>query len=287
MSEQQRHLDWGKCVNVRDVGDLRTQNGGRTVMGRIVRSDNPGLLTEDGRTALENYGIKTVIWLKSAGEPTDGSESPSVAGLEVRTIIVEDLNDPQFVSLCVETGLWCTPLYFPLMLMHWPSVCAQIVSAVATAEPGGVIVSCLRGRDRTGLAIFLLLALAQVEPEEIAADWNLSVTRLESKIPSYAQLLADLLAENGTSVADSIRETCKRFQVAEYLVSHGLKRDDLRRVRQRLLGTEHERQDSRCIATRVLTACQRPAGEIGSRGPSLQARIRLAAPLSRNVCADD
>lgn len=286
MSEQQRQLDWGNCVNVRDVGGLRTRNGGRTVMGRIVRSDNPGLLTEDGRSALESYGIKSVIWLKSSGKATDGDELPSVGSLEVRTIIVEDLNDPQFVSLCVETGLWCTPLYFPLMLTHWPSVCVEIVSAVATAEPGGVMVSCLRGRDRTGLAVFLLLALAHVEPEEIAADWKLSVARLESKIPSYAQLLADLLAENGTSVVDSVRETCKRFQLAEYLVSHGLKRHDLLRVRQRLLGAEHEAQHPRGMATRVLAGCQRPAGEAGSSGPSLKSRIALA-PSLRNLCADD
>ncbi len=286
VSEQQRQLDWGNCVNVRDVGGLRTRNGDRTVMGRIVRSDNPGLLTQDGRSALESYGIKTVIWLTSSGEPTDGDEPPSVGGLEVRTIIVEDLNDPQFVSLCVETGLWCTPLYFPLMLTHWPSVCAEIVSAVATAEPGGVVVSCLRGRDRTGLAVFLLLALAQVEPEEIAADWKLSVARLESEIPSYAQLLADLLAENGTSVVDSIRDSCKRFQVAEYLVSHGLKRHDLRRVRRRLLGTEHGAQDPRGIATRVLAGCQRLDGEAGLIGPSLKSRIALA-PSLQNMRADD
>jgi hypothetical protein len=273
-------------VNVRDVGSLRTQNGGRTVMGRIVRSDNPALLTADGRAALGSYGIKTIIWLKSAGKPTDGNEPPSVAGLEVKTITAEDLNDPHFVSLCVETGLWCTPLYFPLMLTHWPSVCVEIVHAVATAEPGGVMVSCLRGRDRTGLAVFLLLALAQVEPEEIAADWKLSVACLESKIPSYADLLADLLAENGTSVVDSIRETCKRFPVAEYLLSHGLKRRDLRRVRRRLLGAELGAQDPRGIAPRVPAGCQRPAGEIGSSGPSTQARVRLA-PSSRNVCADD
>ena len=286
VSEQQRQLDWGNCVNVRDVGGLRTRNGDRTVMGRIVRSDNPGLLTQDGRSALESYGIKTVIWLTSSGEPTDGDEPPSVGGLEVRTIIVEDLNDPQFVSLCVETGLWCTPLYFPLMLTHWPSVCAEIVSAVATAEPGGVVVSCLRGRDRTGLAVFLLLALAQVEPEEIAADWKLSVARLESEIPSYAQLLADLLAENGTSVVDSIRDSCKRFQVAEYLVSHGLKRHDLRRVRRRLLGTEHGAQDPRGIATRVLAGCQRLDGEAGLIGLSLKSRIALA-PSLQNMRADD
>jgi hypothetical protein len=193
-------------------------------------------LTQDGWLALQKYGINAIIHLKTAGQTADWDEEPSVPGIDVRTLVVEDLNDPQFVELCMETGVWCTPLYFPLMLTHWPSVCVDIVSAVAATDPGAIVITSDRGRDRTGLAAFLLLALAEVDPDDIAADWELSAVRLRMRIPNYDQLLADLLDQNGTSVVRSLRETCGHFNVAELLVSHGLTRQDVDRVRQRLLG---------------------------------------------------
>jgi protein-tyrosine phosphatase len=50
--------------------------------------------------------------------------------------------------------------------------------AIAEAAPGGVVFHCGGGRDRTGLIALLLLALADVEPNEIVADYELSNRRL-------------------------------------------------------------------------------------------------------------
>ncbi|MEX2372909.1 MAG: tyrosine-protein phosphatase [Dehalococcoidia bacterium] len=42
--------------------------------------------------------------------------------------------------------------------------------AVAEAPPGGVLIHCAAGKDRTGVLVGLLLQLAGVEPEAIAED---------------------------------------------------------------------------------------------------------------------
>lgn len=236
MCEHSRELAWPNCLNARDLGGMRTRDGGFTARGRIFRSDSPARLTEDGWAALQSSGVGSVLWLETVGKPADWRMP--LCSIERRDVVVEDLNDPQFVSLCVETGLWCTPLYFLVMLSHWPSVCADIVRAVANASPAGVVVACERGRDRTGLAAFLVLALAGVEPNEIAADWELGAVNPQHSIPSYDRLLANLLARNETSVLGSIRDACDSFDVAEHLHAHGLSREDLGRVRRRLLGRE-------------------------------------------------
>ena len=55
---------------------------------------------------------------------------------------------------------------------------AAAIRAIADAPPGGVVVHCQGGKDRTGLVVALLLSLAGVSREEIAADYALSERNL-------------------------------------------------------------------------------------------------------------
>jgi protein tyrosine/serine phosphatase len=55
---------------------------------------------------------------------------------------------------------------------------ARIVTTTAFALPGGVLVHCHAGRDRTGLVIALALTLAGVPDTEIARDHALSASCL-------------------------------------------------------------------------------------------------------------
>ena len=47
-----RDLVWDGCLNVRDLGGLATENGGRTRFGSVIRADSVGLLSPDGWQAL-------------------------------------------------------------------------------------------------------------------------------------------------------------------------------------------------------------------------------------------
>ena len=43
-----RDLVWDGCINVRDLGGLPTEDGGRTAFGSVIRADTLGLLTREG-----------------------------------------------------------------------------------------------------------------------------------------------------------------------------------------------------------------------------------------------
>lgn len=58
------------------------------------------------------------------------------------------------------------------------------MAAVARADPGGIVIYCGGGRDRTGLITLLLLALVDAEPDEIASDYELSYERMRLLMPS-------------------------------------------------------------------------------------------------------
>jgi protein tyrosine/serine phosphatase len=231
-----RHLDWDGCLNARDLGGLRTVDGRVTRRGAVVRSDNPAYLTADGWTALHAYGVRTIVALRTLGaddeEPDARLRPPDVALVHVA---VEELGDAEFAREWAESGLWCTPLYYRDALHRWPDRCAAAVAAVANAQPGGVVVSCGRGCDRTGLVTMLLLALVGVAADDIAADWALSVERLRPRDPDYEQTLTDLLAREHATLGSVFRDTLAAMDVETYLRDAGLTATELHALRARLL----------------------------------------------------
>ena len=221
-----RELAWDGCINVRDLGGLDTEDGRMTRWGAVVRSDHPSKLSAAGWSALYAHGIRTIIALRTDGideEQPDTALRP--ADLTTVQVAVEDFTDTDFVRQWVDTALWCTPLYYRDALKRWPQRHAAAVAAVANAQPGGVLIHCRRGHDRTGIITLLLLALIGVAPAKIAADYELSVD------PERDQLLR---AAN-TSASEVIRDTLARLDVTSYLRTAGLSHDELNIVRTRLL----------------------------------------------------
>jgi protein-tyrosine phosphatase len=223
----ERVLVWDGCTNVRDLGGLRTSNGHMTPWGAIVRSDTPARLTAAGWAALYAYGIRTIISLHTHGMTEDELNlTPPQYDLVTVEVAIEDITDTEFVQQWVTTSFWGTPLYYKDALRRWPERHAAVISAIAQARPGGVLFHCIRGHDRTGIIALLLLALADVTPDEIIADYELSLDPERD----------ELLAREHSSVRDAILGTLAGFHVDSYLSMGGVSQADLAAVRKRLLG---------------------------------------------------
>jgi protein-tyrosine phosphatase len=238
-----RDLDWPACLNARDLGGLGASDGGTTRFGAVVRSDHPSYLTDEGRQAVWDHGIRTVISLETDRlEPESAARNnlplaaqDSWPGMTHMRLRIEDGDDAEFMARWAESGLWTTPLYFADALERWPARHAALVHHVARSRPGGVLIHCGRGCDRTGLATFVLLALAGVAPEDIAADYASSATRLASREPEYQQQLDDALTAHDTSVEEVFAKLMTSVDVEDYLLAGGVTMPELTTVRQRLL----------------------------------------------------
>ena len=221
-----RVLTWDGCINVRDLGGLPTADGHLTRWGAVVRSDTPARLTAAGWAALYGYGIRTIISLRTHGMTENELDvAPPYADLVVVQAEIEDVTDPEFVRQWAATDLWGTPLYYQDALRRWPERHAGAVRAIARAQPGGVLFHCIRGHDRTGMVALLLLALAGVTPDEIAADYALSPDPRREELLELAH----------TSTRAVILDTLAGLAVEDYLLAGGLSRPDLEAVRVRLL----------------------------------------------------
>ncbi len=234
-----RNLDWDGCFNVRDLGGLPTVEGRRTRWGAVVRADNLNHLTTAGWSALKAYGIRTVVDLRN-GEELESDAEPRPDGLTTVLVPLDDTADTELWRYLWDDELDGTPLYYLPFLKRKPERCAAAITAVARAEPGGVVIHCGIGRDRTGLVTLLLLALAGVTPDQIASDYELSNDRLR---PRWAKLGEDdqgawaeeRLRRANTSARATVLGILESLDVGARLLAGGLGEEDLTAVRARLL----------------------------------------------------
>jgi protein-tyrosine phosphatase len=176
-------LTWPNCLNVRDLGGLPA-NGGEIRPGALIRSDSHGKLTEHGVQAVTTYGVTRIIDLRRetecVAEPSPFADKPLY-----RNLPVQDPADPH-------DGLHLTlaEIYIKLIDRR-PELYAATVAAIIDAPPGGVVVHCAGGKDRTGLVIAMALTVAGVDRDVIAADYAVTELRLREINEQYLAGITD------------------------------------------------------------------------------------------------
>jgi len=253
-----RAVTWEGFFNTRDLGGLPTKSGGTTAYGAFFRAADLRFVTETGWAQAHVSGVRTVIDLRNADEirPTETSlttlagsaqfaatpEGPTTpTGVNRLEVPLDDINDIEFWQQINRERLNGTPLYYPVFLERKAERCAAVIKAIAHTDPGGVLFHCGGGRDRTGLIALLLLALADVEPQAIAADYALSAEALKAlyaamRTTDQQPFIQAVLADRGTTTEEAVMATLDGFDVEQYLLDAGVTGSELRSVRGRLLG---------------------------------------------------
>ncbi len=240
MNNDTRILQWEGSYNSRDLGGLPLAGGGETARGRLIRADLLGGLTDAGREALLDYGVRTIIDLRSAEELARNA-TVDFDG-RTRTVHIPVIDDFAPVDAALGDQPGWTEVY-TVFLNHAPQGFGRALSAVAAAPPGGVLFHCHSGKDRTGLIAALLLHLAGVDRETIAADYALSQTCLW---PKYEELVAEAGGEENVehwykplTAPETMLETLAYLDsryggVEAYLRQGGVSDQEMALLRQRL-----------------------------------------------------
>jgi protein-tyrosine phosphatase len=215
-----RWLRLDGTTNTRDLGGLPTADGGLTVPGRILRSDNLQTLSEDDvRRLIGEIGLAEVIDLRTTAEVLLEGRGP------LRD--VPEITHRHF-SLLPERGHH-TDVFaaeeeeIPDLPADWqesilprqvaegdqqepPAVRAYLgylhdrgeavvdaLRALAHGGPGAAVVHCAAGKDRTGVVCALALAVAGVPHDEIVADYAMTAEVIHALVaklatsPAYAE----------------------------------------------------------------------------------------------------
>ena len=248
MALPERHLAWDGCLNVRDLGGHRTEDGGETRYGAVVRADSVRQLSEEGWAQLTSYGVSRIVDLRMEAERAEdpSAESP-VEVLHLPFFVEEDADafrEVEAASNAAPDLVTATRDVYLIFLERFRENVAAAVKAVADAPEGAVVVHCAGGKDRTGLVTAFLLEIAGVSDEDIAEDYAISEERLkprhdrwldEAENEEERQRLRRLLVTPHDSMLGVLKELERRYgSVQGYLKAGGLTDDDFERIRRRL-----------------------------------------------------
>jgi len=231
-------LDWPECGNARDVGGLPTEDGYRIRPRALIRSDDLCQLTPEGLTALRAYGVRRVLDLRGTAElahgPSPLARDPSYRWTPFIDEEADRYRDPAAEPTARDTYLGSVERNAKHIV--------TALGALADAPPGGVLVHCVEGKDRTGMLVALALRVAGVPKGEIAADYAASDERPAFRreltgLPSDAERAA-FRERHGChpatilAVLDHLEQ--RYGGVDRYLLHHGLTPGQLAALRRRL-----------------------------------------------------
>jgi protein-tyrosine phosphatase len=252
-------IDLDGAVNVRDLGALPTDDGGQTVTGRLLRSDNlQELSSADVSRLVHDIGLTTVIDLRSSAELASEGPAPLDAVPAVRREhypVVPEIGETTDVvaeALLIkkkqdQTRFPSDPTcgHYLGYLEDRPDQVAGAVRGIAR-DRGAALVHCAAGKDRTGVVVALALTAAGVRRQAVVADYAATGERAEAIInrlrrsPTYARDIDSLPVESHRPRAETMAAFLEQMDaryggVGRWLTGHGLTAAELYLLRTKLL----------------------------------------------------
>ena len=260
-------------VNFRDTGGLPLAGGGRSAPGVLYRSDAIADLTPRGLETLAESGIEVIIDLRTPAERSMAPDRLPAARPFTRLNLplfegaftgaaqqemqrARQSGDPEAAARAVQAAVAQLPTLagiYTEMLQDGSAVFAETARAVAgTAEGSATLVHCTAGKDRTGVAVALILSAAGVEPEAVAADYRKSEANLTGEWANRmlgmigdlgVPLTADVVALVTGAPEDALNRALTwvhehHGNAAGYLLSGGLRDEELAMLRRRIRGQQ-------------------------------------------------
>jgi hypothetical protein len=220
--------------NFHDLSGIATP-AGPIRPGRLFRSANPDNLSASGWLEVHARGIRTIVDLRNDYEVSPSTSRPP--DLAIVRCPIEDQSDDEFMAVWGDR--LGSPEYYPEVLRLWPELVSGAVGAVADAAPGGVLLHCMAGRDRTGMITAIILELLEVERDTIAQNYARSVREIDAWWRIHGgpkgSMTDSELDDFVGNAAVLLNDFLDHVPVREYLVGAGVTSAQLDRINSRLL----------------------------------------------------
>ena len=248
----ERELPLAGGVNFRDVGGYRTTDGRAVRWGRIYRAGSLAELTEADVTYLGRLGLRLSCDLRSREEVENNPDRLPPGAIARQTPIAAEVGRLRRLVTLFRLRRRIQKMLqqvYVIMLDQNGPLLAGILRAAADPPNLPLVIHCTAGKDRTGLAVALLLLSLGVPEETVIADYTLSnrafgvlAERMRPELAllytfgfSEERLRPFLLAEAPT-LTGALAHLRRRYgSVEAYLRRAGLTGNDFERLRQTLL----------------------------------------------------
>jgi protein-tyrosine phosphatase len=251
----ERELPLAGGVNFRDVGGYRTTDGRAVRWGRVFRAGSLAGLTDEDVACLGRLGLRLSCDLRSAEEVVARPDRLPPGAPARHTGIAAEVGRVRRVVTLFRKRHRIQELLqdaYLIMLDQNGPLFAGIILAAADPANLPLVIHCTAGKDRTGLAVALLLLTLGVPEETVIADYTLSNRafdllsgRMRSEMePLFrlgfdeAQLQPFLLAEARTLIGALAHLRRRYGSVEGYLQRAGLDGAAVEQARETLLADD-------------------------------------------------
>jgi len=246
MMSHERTIRLNGAFNVRDLGGYAGAKGRTTRWRSVLRADALHKLSPEDIDKLLHLGLRTIIDLRSddelAQQPSPFEHHPDVRyhhiplfdGLAPVDVMMKERGEIDLSARYVAAADCCRPAI------------ARVASAVALAEEGVVLFNCTAGKDRTGIVAAMLLSLAGVNSDEIAADYALTQTiavelldRLKARAIGRGleeDAIRQLLSSEPATILALLSHVGARYGgFHDYIAVEQVEREHIRLIEERML----------------------------------------------------
>lgn len=208
-----RHITFEGCFNFRDAGGYAAP-GGRVRWRRLFRADGLSRLTVADLARAQELTLATVIDLRTSDEVSERGriDHPSLGVAYHHLPMIDVLPDrSEIIRLFSPVDVAAR---YVEMLLGGQDALAETLAILTDPTAYPAVLHCTAGKDRTGIAIAMLLGVLGVADELIADDYALSrpgmVRMLDWLRVEYPDA-ADTLAEAGPALLSADADAMALF----------------------------------------------------------------------------
>ena len=186
--------------NTRDIGGLRTMDGRHILPGRLIRSGDLYHISQlDQRVLLEEYHLEKVIDLRTEQEIRERPDTviPGVEYYRIPVLDEEDKKGPVFGDIeeaMNPDNTWTedqlSDMYENIVEdLYSVNQLARFADIIRKTDKGAVLWHGSTGKDRTGVATAIILAILGVPRYTIMEDFMRSNSCMEEDMKHMYRLL--------------------------------------------------------------------------------------------------
>ncbi|AII10924.1 hypothetical protein EP51_43105 (plasmid) [Rhodococcus opacus] len=179
-----QNVELRQVVNLRDLGNLPVGQGGITRPGVLYRSDAP-YPSDLPLNFVHVSPPPTVVDLRAVDEVS--GDHPWEGVVDVRRVPLLRRAAVLTAAEGVNTGVGDLYEIYQLIVTTESVRVASLLS-IAAHSIGPTLLHCAAGKDRTGIAIAILLLAAGVTPEVVIDDFTATAANMERLLARLEQL---------------------------------------------------------------------------------------------------
>jgi len=175
-----RDLDVQGASNMRDLGGLPVGLDRAVAPGLLLRGDSPRYLTDADVRVFARLGLRTVVDLRSHYEVDQDRRRPltSLMCCQIRLPMRRSAMGTELDQPPASVPTTLGELYRGYLAHSGPEI-ASMFSALASPGALPALIHCTAGKDRTGVAVALLLSAIGVDDAHVADDYAQSAGNMD------------------------------------------------------------------------------------------------------------